>query len=218
MLPELVTVRFPSNCKFVKADMTKLPLPFESNEFDCVQIRINPPVRDREALYADIHRILKPGGFLQLIDISNMIPAMSEDPPIIFKKIDRLIATLLGAKETYNEKYWTIDPNYPGILEGAVHRETEKILWDYVEFGYLPLPISAWPGANTKEREIGQDMAEAMCLLWEGFKPFLLNSEILNEDEFKEIAKDFKETLTSHSPPKGVWKYTTRLARKNSTL
>jgi len=206
-------VNFPSNCKFVRADMTKLPLPFESNQFDCIQIRICPTVRDREALYVDIHRILKPGGFLQIIEIPSFSPIVMEATPLCYEKMHRSLAAVLGVKASRDGRAWSSDPNYPGILEGVVHPETGKILWDHVEFSYFTVPMSAWP-ADAKEKEIGQSMIEEKSLLWKGFKSSFINEGIMNEEEFNQLAKELKDFASSQPPPKGVWEYTSHLARK----
>jgi hypothetical protein len=86
---------------------------------------------------------------MQLVDISSMIPDMEETPPTVFTRVDQSIAALIvGNKHLYDKKTWSLDPNYPGLLEGAKEPSTGKILWDHIESGYLPLPISPWPASE----------------------------------------------------------------------
>jgi len=207
-------VNLPTNCTFVQGDMTEVPLPFNSDYFECVQIRMCPPIRERTSLFAEINRILKPGGSLQLIDIFNMIPSVEGiNIPAAFQKIDMAIASLVDKLEPYDEKTWCLDPYIPGQLELATNPRTEKKLWQDVEHGWLPVPISGY-SSDEKERQIGQMIAEEKPMLVEGFRSALMDKGVMNQEEFDEMLKEFREFLQADPPPKGTWRYTTHVARK----
>jgi sterol 24-C-methyltransferase len=56
-------------CQFKVADLNDIPLPFASNSFDAVyQIQAFSYARRLEALFSDLHRVLKPGAKLACLD------------------------------------------------------------------------------------------------------------------------------------------------------
>lgn len=56
-------------CRFVVADMNELPLPFVDQTFDCAyEIQALTYTKDLSSLFADLHRVLKPGGKLSALD------------------------------------------------------------------------------------------------------------------------------------------------------
>jgi len=193
--------------------MTKIPLPFGSNEFDCVQLRICPTIRERNLFFDEVNRILKPGGYIQLVDIYNMVPEMGDGapPPTVLLKMDMAMAKL--ATSDVEEGKWVLDPYIPGQFESAVHSETREKLWEDVHHGCLPIPISAWP-SDEKEREIGRMMAGAKVMLLEGFHHELVRRGIMNQEEFESTKKELHRTLHAEPAPKVSIRYSTHLARK----
>lgn len=56
------------NCQFIKANLNE-PLPFEDNFFDAVyEIQALTYAKDKEKLFAEMFRVLKPGGKLSFLD------------------------------------------------------------------------------------------------------------------------------------------------------
>jgi len=206
-------VDFPSNCSFIHGDMTKIPFPFGSNEFDCVQLRICPTIRERDLFFGEVNRILKPGGYIQLVDIYNLVPDMGDTapPPAILLKMDLAMANLVT--NDIEEGKWVLDPYVPGQFENGVHSETGTKLWEDVQHGYLPIPISAWP-SDKKQLEIGRMMAGEKVMLLEGFRNQLVRRGIMNQEEFENTRKELHQTLHAEPPPKVSIRYSTHLARK----
>jgi hypothetical protein len=64
-------------------------------------------------------------------------------PPAVFRKLDEATAATFPNRP-YDEKTWTLDPYVPGQLENALNPGTRRPLWENVQHGRLPLPISAW--------------------------------------------------------------------------
>jgi len=207
-------VVFSVNCMFIQWDMSEVPLPFDPGYFDCVQIRMCPPIRERNALLVDVNRILKPGGYLQLIELFSMLPTVEDiSVPAAFRKYDMAIASSIEKPEPYDENTWCLDPYIPGQLENSANPQTEKKLWEDVEHGWLAVPISGY-SSDEKERQIGQAMAEERPTAMEGFRSAFLSKGVMDQEEFAEMLKEFREFLEADPPPKGTWRYTTHVARK----
>jgi len=207
-------VDFPANCIFVQGDITKLPLPFESNEFDCVQLRLCPTVGERRLLYTEVHRILKPGGSLQLIDISTMLPDIDGSHlPAVFRRIEKVVAELLVGK--YDPETWSLDPYIREQLENAVHSETGRKIWEDVQHGPIPVPISPWSSVK-EQREVGKIMAEQICIFLRGLHPRIIDSGFMSQEGYDDMWNDLRQAVFATPPLKGIWQYTFHLARKAS--
>jgi len=207
-------VDFPANCTFMQGDITKPPLSFKSNEFDCVQIRICPTVRERSLLYAEINRILKPGGYLQLVDIATMIPdTEGSHPPTVFTSIEKATAELLVGK--YDAETWSLDPYIDGQLEYATHSETGRKAWESLQHDRIRAPASPWP-SDEKQREIGRMMAENVFTFLRGIHRRLIDTGFMSQEGYDNMLNELRQTVYANPPPKITWPYNFRLARKAS--
>jgi len=202
----------PSNCRFLKGDMTKA-LPFESNQFDCVQVRISPTVRDRVSFYQEAHRILKPGGFLQLVDLINYTSEI-DDPPKCFLDMDRAVSGMCKyPPSTFKQETWLLDPTIDSELEEALDLKSGKKLWEGVTRDKVVTPITGWP-SDPRERELGLGQAEAVQMLWKAFAPAVLEDNIMKQDDIDAIAEGLRRELDVQPPLKLGWGYNVRVARK----
>lgn len=85
--------------QFVRADFNDLPLPFEDNEFDAFyQIQAFSLCKDIPALCKELHRVLKPGARLSLLDWASLDAYDPEDP--YHQKLMARIKPLIGAVGT----------------------------------------------------------------------------------------------------------------------
>lgn len=83
-------------CKFVNADFNDLPLPYADNSFDSIyEIQALSLSRDLTKLFAELHRILKPGGKISLLEwvrLNNYDPQNSHHVELMQK-----VKPLIGA-------------------------------------------------------------------------------------------------------------------------
>ncbi|RUS19666.1 S-adenosyl-L-methionine-dependent methyltransferase [Endogone sp. FLAS-F59071] len=80
MFPEMI---MPPNVSFVQADVLD-GLPFEAGTFDLVQMRLTTfawTCEEWPIVIGDIFRVLKPGGYIQTIDIGREHSDGPSDPP-----------------------------------------------------------------------------------------------------------------------------------------
>ncbi|KDN48685.1 hypothetical protein RSAG8_02672, partial [Rhizoctonia solani AG-8 WAC10335] len=80
----------PNNASFVIADVTKR-FPFEDASFDVVQMRIVPSIGGRALIYREIHRVLRPEGVIQLVELSPPASIKGHRPPAL-DEIDQAVA------------------------------------------------------------------------------------------------------------------------------
>jgi len=84
-------------CQFKQADMNDLPLPFGDNSIDAIyQIQVFSYCKNLDKLFADLHRILKPGGklaFLDWVSLPNYNPN-DERHVMLMKQIKPLIGAI----------------------------------------------------------------------------------------------------------------------------
>ena len=81
---------------------------------------------------------------MQLVDISNYISEIS-DPPKALLEMNRLVASLQGKGETFNQATWSLDPTIPKEISEATMPGSERKLWTNVIFDKFITPITAWP-------------------------------------------------------------------------
>jgi len=206
------TVKFPSNCRSVQGDMT-VPLLFQSEQFDCAQIRICPSIRNRASLYQEVHRILKPGGLLQLIEIINYTSEI-DSPPKALLEMDRLNSILFGFPPAeFDKDTWLLDPIVHAELEDATDPSTREKLWESVSKGKVSTPVTGWP-SGSHERELGLGQAEQVQMLWKAWVPSLLRDNIMSQEEIDAMTEGLHQTLDVEPPLKLNWGYSVRVARK----
>lgn len=81
---------------FIQGDLNKLPFPFESGTFDAVyQIQVFSYSKDLEKLFADIYRVLKPGGRVACLDWFQLDKYNPKNPE--HADLMRRIKPLIGA-------------------------------------------------------------------------------------------------------------------------
>lgn len=84
-------------CQFKTGDLNELPLPFEDNAVDAVyQVQVFSYAKNLEKLFADIYRILKPGGKIACLDWFQLDKYNPEDPEHVdlMKRIKPLIGAI----------------------------------------------------------------------------------------------------------------------------
>jgi len=206
-------VEFPPNCTFVQGDITK-PLPFDNDQFDCIQIRIVPQIRDRIPVYQEVHRIIRPGGYLQMIEIANYTSEIP-GPPKPLSEMDRLNSGIFGFGKTFNQATWSLDPIIRKEISEATFPSSDKKLWTNVVFGKIVTPITAWPEDET-EKNLGKDQAEQVQRLFAAFRPHLIKGKLMDDEEINKVADELKQALEAVPPPKWSWAYNTVVAEKPS--
>ncbi|KAM0436822.1 hypothetical protein ACHAPT_002534 [Fusarium lateritium] len=155
----------PPNCKF-ELDDAQLPWPYPDNHFDYVHIRVlMGAIKDWPALYKEVYRCLKPGGWFEHLDYSidvrsddNSIP---EDSPFngwgsLFQKAGEKMGRSFRIIEDGQSLQWLKDA---GFTDTDEHR--------------FKLPTGGW-AADKKWKEVGQYNLLITENSLEGYVLFLL--------------------------------------------
>ena len=86
-------------CQFKQADMNDIPFPFADNSLDAIyQIQVFTYSKNLEKLFADLHRILKPGGKLAFLDWVSLPNYNPSNPRHV--ELMRQVKPLIGAVGT----------------------------------------------------------------------------------------------------------------------
>lgn len=84
-------------CQYINADFNDLPFPYPDNHFDAIyEIQVLSVSRDYHKLFKELHRILKPGGKMSLLEWVRL-PKYDESNPEhlrLMKKIKPLIGAI----------------------------------------------------------------------------------------------------------------------------
>lgn len=83
-------------CHFINADFNDLPLAFDDNNFDCIyEIQARSLCRDLSKLFSELHRILKPGGKISLLEWVRLPGYDAQNPH--HRELMQKIKPLIGA-------------------------------------------------------------------------------------------------------------------------
>ncbi|CAE6409093.1 unnamed protein product, partial [Rhizoctonia solani] len=174
--PRLVCQDVPSNASFIMADVTKR-FPFEDGSFDVVQMRIVPSITERTTIYKEIHRVLRPGGIIQLVELSPPVSRKGHRPPSL-DEADRAVARG-GHVHKKDEKmpsldsdgrpaYWSIASQIAPAIRNA------PLMWTNVEEKKVAVPIGLW-ATDEAGQEAGRIMQRQTVELYNGFRPNLID-------------------------------------------
>lgn len=162
--------------------------------------------------YKEVHRILKPGGFLQIVELVNYTSEMFE-LAAPFVGMNRTVAILLGYGDTFSQNTWSLDcTNVQELLEGVDPESWEK-LWSEVAVDKIITPITGWP-EDDREKALGIGQALQVQLLFKGFRERLLDTNSMSKEEADGIMKGLENVLNANPPPRLSWGYNTYVARK----
>ncbi|CAE6417728.1 unnamed protein product, partial [Rhizoctonia solani] len=215
-MPGFLGQNIPENASFVVADVTKY-FPFEDASFDVVQMRIVPSVRllghiihrskqtefklkqinERTLIYQEIHRVLRPGGVIQLVELSTPVSRRGTRPPAL-DEIDQAVAR--GGhvhKKDENESlldgdgrpaYWSIASQIAPAIHGA------PSMWTNVHEKKISVPIGVW-ASDEVGQEAGRIMKRQTIELYNGFRPNLIDVGGMAEDKVDEIIAKLTDEL-----------------------
>ncbi|CAE6424049.1 hypothetical protein ACGC1H_002632 [Rhizoctonia solani] len=192
--PEFLDQDIPSNVTFIVADATKR-FPFENASFDVVQMRLVPNIFERAPIYEEIHRVLRPGGVIQLVEVAPPVWPKGNRPPAL----DELSRTLRGGRihkkdeskpsSGRNEKpaYWSIVDPAPA-LRGA------PSMWTNVHEQTIGVPVGVW-ASDEVGKEAGELMKRHTVELFNGLRPKLIDNGGMTGDEADEIIARLADEL-----------------------
>ncbi|KIJ64916.1 hypothetical protein HYDPIDRAFT_40094 [Hydnomerulius pinastri MD-312] len=185
----------PQNCKFIVADITMFPLPFEDSSFDVVQMRIVPSLPDRSKIIPEIYRVLRPNGFVLFLEpshvISRTLPGRIQSPA--FADGDRLIAL----SPHTNGRDWSIAEVIRGMLLNS-KREGGESMFHAIGEITIHLPVGTWP-EDPKRAQQGAIGAEMQIHLYDGFGPMLIKHDLISEGGFKDLMDKLTAETNDHS-------------------
>ncbi|GAB1523085.1 hypothetical protein RhiTH_006214 [Rhizoctonia solani] len=175
----------PQNASFVIADITKR-LPFEDQSFDVVQMRIVPSIHERTSIYKEIHRVLRPGGFIQLVEpsphtsrVGRTPPAMDETDQAIIRcghKSESKGETARQRRNGNDKDDWSMGNRIASDLRRA------PSMWMSIHETLVVVPIGVWT-QDEVSREAGRLMQHCAVELIKGFRPNLIDDAGLTEGE-----------------------------------
>ncbi|KAG8700395.1 hypothetical protein FRC08_004730 [Ceratobasidium sp. 394] len=180
----------PSNASFSIADI-KQGLPFETSSFDAVHMRMVPSLRERTALYREMHRVLRPGGLIMLVGPGERVSHIGGDlPPEQVAITNAAVAT----RHFEEIKYPAPDKATTGSPENAwgmatkitAHLRDSPDLWDNVQEKKLAIPIGVWA-----DDEVGQKAGKLLqyCIpgLFKSLRPAIVNEGILSGEKVDDL-------------------------------
>ncbi|QRV89990.1 methyltransferase domain protein [Ceratobasidium sp. AG-Ba] len=193
--PGLNCSSIPPSVSFVRGDITN-PFPFESASFDVVQMRVVPSIQARATIYEEIHRVLRPGGLVELVEPGENVPSTGLNPPTLVK-INEAISSLrhIGAAQppgaaAGSKSSWSIATRIGSDLHNS------PSMWADVHEKKVIIPIGVWT-ENESEREAGKLMQHCAVELINGFRPAFIDEGILSGSQADELvaqlAKDLQE-------------------------
>ncbi|KAG8755401.1 hypothetical protein FRC12_010892 [Ceratobasidium sp. 428] len=188
--PVLDEPALPANVSFVIGDI-KQGLPFETSSFDAVHMRMVPSVRERTAIYKEMHRVLRPGGFIMLVEPGERVSRLGIDiPPEQIAITNAVVAT----RHFEEIKSPAPDKATTGSSENAwgmatkitAHLRDSPEMWTNVQEKKLGIPIGVWA-----DDEAGQKAGELLqyCVpgLFKSMRPALINEGILPAEEVDDL-------------------------------
>ncbi|KAG9089411.1 hypothetical protein FRC07_012338, partial [Ceratobasidium sp. 392] len=172
----------PANASFVIGDI-KQGLPFETASFDAVHMRMVPSIRERTALYKEMHRVLRPGGFILLVEPGERVSRLGiEIPPEQIAITNAVVAT----RHFEEIKFPAPDKATTGSSENAwgmatkitAHLRDSPDMWTNVQEKKFAIPIGVWA-----DDEVGQKAGELLqyCVpgLFKAMRPAIVDQGIL---------------------------------------
>ncbi|CAE6424122.1 unnamed protein product [Rhizoctonia solani] len=186
--PEFLDQNVPHNATFIIADATKR-FPFEDASFDVVQMRIVPSISERALIYEEIHRVLRPGGVIQLVELSPPVSRKGHRPPAL-DEIDQAVARGGHVHKKDENKplldrdgkpaYWSIASQIAPAIRDA------PSMWTNVHEQKIGVPIGDWLNDKVGQ-EAGRLMKRQTVELYNGFRPNLIDIGGMTGDEVDEI-------------------------------
>ncbi|KAF8699319.1 Methyltransferase domain, partial [Rhizoctonia solani] len=190
----------PGNASFVVGDVTK-QFPFGDASFDVVQMRIAPSIAERTSVYKEIHRVLRPGGVIQLVELSPPVSRKGHRPPSL-DKADQAVARGGHVHKKDQNKplldrdgrpaYWSIASQIAPAIRN------NPSMWTSVEEKQVAVPIGIWAN-NEIGQEAGRIMQRQTVELYNGFRPNLIDIGGMAEDEIDQIIAELAEDLKDGS-------------------
>ncbi len=143
-------------CRFMKADLNELPMPFDDASFDAVyHVQVFSLSKDLLALFKDIYRILKPGGKLSCLDWVSLSAYDPKNPK--HSDLMKRIKPLVGAIGTPSDKEYvdlmkkagfkiliseipSVDGLQAPLIENAdkFYKRMQKLIHFFVRYKILP--------------------------------------------------------------------------------
>lgn len=185
----------PQNASFIIADITKR-LPFEDASFDVVQMRIVPSITERTSLYQEIHRVLRPGGIIQLVEAHLIASRKGVRPPAL-KDINKAVARggfmyQNGNKPPLDEngkpEFWFMASRIAPAL-----RATPSI-WTNVSEKQIRVPVGVWANDEVGQ-EAGRLMKRQIVEMYKGLRPNVIDVGGMGTDEVDELIARLADEL-----------------------
>ncbi|KAF8699318.1 Methyltransferase domain, partial [Rhizoctonia solani] len=161
-------------------------LPFDDQSFDVVQMRIVPSIHERTSIYKEIHRVLRPGGFIQLVEpsphtsrVGRTPPAMDETDQAIIRcghKSESKGETARQRRNGNDKDDWSMGNRIASDLRRA------PSMWMSIHETLVVVPIGVWT-QDEVSREAGRLMQHCAVELIKGFRPNLIDDAGLTEGE-----------------------------------
>ncbi|QRW19195.1 methyltransferase domain protein [Rhizoctonia solani] len=139
-------------------------IPFGDSSFDVVQMRIVPSITERTSIYQEIHRVLRPGGIIQLVELSPPISRTGKRPP-------------------------ALDEADQAVARGGYMHDEDKDKAPFDSDGKpkkIGVPIGVW-ATDKVGQEAGQLMQRQTIELFNGFRPNLIDIGRMDESEVDDI-------------------------------
>ncbi|CAE6460621.1 unnamed protein product [Rhizoctonia solani] len=185
----------PQNASFIVADITKR-LPFEDASFDVVQMRIVPSITERTSLYQEIHRVLRPGGIIQLVEAHLIASRKGVRPPAL-KDINKAVARggfmyQDGNKPPLDEngkpEFWFMASRIAPALRAA------PSIWTNVSEKQIRVPVGVW-ASDEVGQEAGRLMKRQIVEMYKGLRPNVIDVGGMGTDEVDELIARLADEL-----------------------
>ena len=177
----------PPNLHF-QIDDVQLPWTFEPESFDFIHVRyMHGAIADWPALYSEMFKALKPGGWVQHIEPNIELRTTNPERPMaddhVFKRWHRLfydVGDKIGREFRFHDKNmqaWAKDAGFD------------------VQYKKFTIPLSPWP-KDKRLKELGSFAGLYLALSLDGFANFPVG-EILgwSVDEVQVLVANMRSTL-----------------------
>ncbi|QRW04216.1 methyltransferase domain protein [Ceratobasidium sp. AG-Ba] len=178
----------PSNAWFVIRDIR---LPFEECSFDVVHMRMVPSIQERETIYKDIHRVLRPGGLILLVEPGERVSHTGADLP---PELVAMTNAVVGTRHFQEIKYPAPDRARTGSQENAWAMATKigegirksPSMWAKVEEVKLAIPIGDWADDDIGQRA-GKLLRYCIPGLFKAMRPAIVDEGILSGEQMDDL-------------------------------
>ncbi|QRV90018.1 methyltransferase domain protein [Ceratobasidium sp. AG-Ba] len=214
--PSIDKSTIPERVSFVVGDIVKA-LPFESASFDVVHMRMLPSFQHRAMLYKEVHRILRPGGIIQLVEPGEFASRVDPNMP----ELAAFQAAIIKSRHVQAARAPTSDEDAAPAAKktwSMAYTITDDLkdaprLWTSVNDEWIHMPIGVWSDDEAGQKA-GKYFQQCTVGLAKGLGITFVDDGILTEEEVNKIVAGLETRMEEGKKSQIEWPFCYAWARK----